>query len=302
MNRAEQVAAMDVPELAAIRDDIRTVSAATLLAAPHAAAATLNEILPLLASPDSGLKLRRDDATALPIALTDDVTRYPLRGDAPLLLPVRLHEYFTDRLMVPLAFNHDAFLQYFLLASIKQSGEINASADNVHYQRHLFRLHEFCRNAKGLVLDVGCDDPGLGAALLPPSVRYVGLDPFCQRTTPFRLIGVGEYLPFGDATLDGVLFNTSLDHILDWRRALAEAWRVLVPGGRLYLCTLLWTARADLVTDAVHFHHFRSADIFGAMADGFTIESAQRYGYKDDQHRHGLYLCARKGLASVVPI
>jgi SAM-dependent methyltransferase len=299
MSRSGQaVARLDVLELAAIRDDPRTVSAVTLLAAPHAMAVTLDEILPLLASPDSGLKLRRDDATAL----TDGTARYPLRGDAPLLLPVRLHEYFTDRLAVPLAFNHDAFLQYSLLASIKQSGEINAAADNVHYQRHLFRLHEFCRDATGLMLDVGCDDPALGAALLPPGARYVGLDPFCQRPTPFRLIGVGEYLPFGDATLDGVLFNTSLDHILDWRRALDEAWRVLVPGGRLYLCTLLWTERADLVTDAVHFHHFRPADIFGAMTDRFTITSAQRYGYKDDQHRHGLYLCARKESASIVPI
>lgn len=299
MNHAGQATAwVDAPELTAIRADPRTVSAVTLLAKPHASAVTLDEILPLLASPDSGRQLRREDATNL----TDGRARYPLRGDAPLLLPQRLHAYFTDRLVVPLAYNHDAFLQYFLLASIKQSGEINAPADNVHYQRHLFRLHEFCRDATGLVLDVGCDDPQLGAAILPPGARYVGLDPFCQRTSPFRLIGVGEYLPFGDATLDGVLFNTSLDHILDWRRALTEARRVLVPGGRLYLCTLLWTERADLVTDAVHFHHFRPADIFGAVAAGFMIESVQRYGYKDDQHRHGLYLCARKGLASVSPI
>ncbi|MGB4101374.1 MAG: class I SAM-dependent methyltransferase [Alphaproteobacteria bacterium] len=277
--------------------DARVVTAAELLAAPHAAAATLDDVLPLLVAPDSGVALRRSEDMA---ALTDGTRSYPLRGDLPVLLPAQLHDYFTDRLAVPLAYNHDAFLQYFLLASIKQSGEINAAPDNVHYQRHLFRWRELCRDASGLVLDIGCDDPQLGAGLLSTRARYVGLDPFCQRPAPFRLIGVGEYVPFADATLDGVLLNTSLDHILDWRRALSEAWRVLVPGGRLYLSTLLWTDRADLVTDAVHFHHFRDYEIFSAL-DSFTVEVARRYSYKGDCHRHGLYLCARKEPALGVP-
>ncbi len=278
-------------------DDSRIVTSAQLLAQPHAVAATLEDLLPLLRAPDSGLPLRRAADMA---ALTDGVGIYPMRGDTPLLLPVRLHDYFTDRLKVSAAENHDAFLQYFLLASIKQAGDINAAPDNIHYQRHLFRLRELCRTASGLMLDIGCDDPELGVGLLPPTVRYVGLDPFCRAAAAFRLIGVGEYLPFGDATLDGVLVNTSLDHILDWRRALDEAWRVLMPGGRMFLSTLIWTDRADLITDTVHFHHFRAYEIFGALA-GFVIESQKRYTYKADRHRYGLYLCARKGPASDMP-
>lgn len=269
--------------------ETRTVTPADLAVRPHAQPASLDELLPLLASPDSGRPL----AVAASSALTDGEHEYPRRGEALLLLPARLHAYFTDRLVVPPSAADDAFMQYFLLASIKQSGEINAAPDNVHYQRHLFRLQEFCKNASGLVLDVGCDDAELGASLLPPAARYAGIDPFCMRTAPFRLIGVGEYLPFQDGTVDGVLFNTSLDHILDWRRALEEAHRVLKPGGMLYLCTIIWTARADLMTDTVHFHHFRDYEILGAL-DRFTIEATRRYDYKGDNHRHGLYLSARK--------
>ena len=276
------------PELAA---DTRQASAGELAAAPHATALGIGEILPLLISPDSGRALAQERGGK---ALSDGENLYPQRGEPYLLLPGRLQQYFTDRLKVPLAeYADDAFMQYFLLASIKQSGEINAAADDVHYERHLHRLRALLAGAEGLVLDVGCDDPEIGASLLPPAVRYVGLDPFCSRETPFRLIGVGEYLPLKDASLDGVLFNTSLDHILDWRRALDEARRVLVPGGRLYLCTLAWTERAGLLADSVHFHHFREYEIFGAL-EGMGIEEVRRYDYKGNDHRHGLYLAARK--------
>lgn len=46
-----------------------------------------------------------------------------------------------------------------------------------------------------------------------------------------------------DASFDAVLFVESLAHMHDKRRALAEAYRVLRPGGRLVACT--WLAAAD---------------------------------------------------------
>ncbi|MFZ4541508.1 MAG: class I SAM-dependent methyltransferase [Rickettsiales bacterium] len=271
-----------------VLEDTRTVSVAELTSAPHSKSLTLTETLTLLASPDSAKSLTLNHA-----GLSDGTHTYPLRGEAPLLLPARLHSAFTDRLSVPYALDYDAFMQYFLLASIKQSGEINASPTNAHYQRHLYRLRALCANARGTVLDIGCDDSAIGASLLPPAACYLGLDPFCTREQPFRLIGVGEYLPVAANSLDNALFNTSLDHILDWRRGLAEAHRVLKPGGSLYLCTLIWTHNADLMGDAVHFHHFRESEILAAF-EGMTIEETTRYDYKGDPHRYGLYLHATK--------
>jgi SAM-dependent methyltransferase len=281
---------MNRPPRPALRTETRTVSVAELVAAPHARPLSIVEALPLLMSPDSGKALSLKEP---PDGVTDGTHHYPMRGAAPLLLPVRLHESFTDRLSVPYRLDYDAFMQYFLLASIKQSGEINAAPANLHFQRHLFRLKRFCQSLAGLVLDVGCDDPVIGTALLPPVTRYIGLDPFCLRQEPFRLIGVGEYLPLQEATVDAVLFNTSLDHILDWRRALDEAWRVLKPGGTLILSTIVWTDRADLLADAVHFHHFREFELLAAL-EGMTILATERYDYKGDAHRYGLYLSARK--------
>jgi hypothetical protein len=271
--------------------DTQEVTTAELAMRPHATRMTLDDVAPMLASPDSKKGLAFLPGYRI---LSDGIHTYPDREDVQILLPARLQEYFSTRLEVPLGhYEKDSFLQYFLLSTIKQFGVINAPSDDTHYQRHLHRTQLFLQDAKGVILDVGCDDPRIGASILPASARYIGLDPFCMRTTPFRLIGVGEYLPFKDNSLDGVLFNTSLDHILDWRRAIEEAHRVLAPRGMLYLSTIAWTDRAGLITDSVHFHHFRDYELFGAL-EGFKKVSEQRYDYKGDDHRHGLYLSAQK--------
>ncbi len=256
---------------------------------------SMEEVVPLLVSPDSGLALTFD---VLREQLIDAKgAQYPVRDGLPLLIPKGLQRFYTDHLEMPPEAVTDAFYQYYFLSAVKQSGvvgAINAPASDIHYQRHLFRMKDCLNTAHGLVLDVGCDDPEIGAGLLPSGLLYVGLDPFCQRAEPFRVVGFGEQLPFADSSFDGVMFNTSLDHILDWRRAVEEAWRVLVPGGQLFISTLVWTSNADLVTDSVHFHHFRDYEILGALQDGWEIERKIRYGYKGNTHRHGLYLSARK--------
>ena len=280
-----------------IRDE-RMLSVDEARAAPHSCRLALSEIVELLASPDSGLPLRLDLATSC--LLDETACRYPCRGPLPILIPERLQPFFAEGLDVPVDAAQDAFLQYFLLSSIKQSGHAgpaNAPSGDVHYQRHLFRMRRFLRKARGLVLDVGCDDPLVGSALLPPESSYLGLDPFCHRSDPFRVVGFAEYLPFSDARFDAVLFNTSLDHVLDWRRAIEEALRVLKPGGDLHICTLVWHSAAGLINDAVHFHHFREYEILGAL-HGLEVTQALHYDYKGDGHRHGLYLSVKKPMCS----
>lgn len=285
----------DVPVLL----EERAISPLAILAGTGAAMMSMADLKPILMSPDSNAALTFDELGRNLVGA--DGQRYPLRGNLPLLIPSRLQAYYTDHLHMPYEAVTDSFLQYYFLSAVKQSGvvnAINAPAEDLHYQRHLFRMKEFLRTAHGQVLDVGCDDPRIGAGLLPSGARYVGLDPFCRRSEPFRVIGFGEQLPFSDASFDCVVFNTSLDHILDWRRAISEAKRVLVPGGRMYIATLIWTDRADLVTDAVHFHHFRDYELFGAL-EGMEFESERRYSYKGDSHRHGLYLSACKAELSI---
>ena len=48
-----------------------------------------------------------------------------------------------------------------------------------------------------------------------------------------------EELPIEDGAVDLVFFSQSLHHALHPERAIQEAWRILVPGGRIVVLDLL---------------------------------------------------------------
>jgi ubiquinone/menaquinone biosynthesis C-methylase UbiE len=104
------------------------------------------------------------------------------------------------------------------------------------------------------LLDLGC---GLGGTLRAAAAagcgRLVGLEPDPDALTLCRellghlgiqatlVAGRGEELPFASDTFDLVTNLTILEHVQDPERVLAEALRVLRPGGVLY--TLVPNAR-----------------------------------------------------------
>ena len=242
----------------------------------------------LLISPDTGeeLFLSVDGSS-----LTDGNNSYEIKHNCPLLYPGGIREILLDASypepLTPLQ-------QYVLLGKIKQSGEINAPFDSIPARKHQYRLHRFCEQLNGLVLDIGSDRPSHSMLFLPHNCEYLGLDPFAANGE-FRIIGLGEILPLQAASVDSVLFNTSLDHILDYHTAIDEAFRVLKPGGTLVIATYAWLERATLLTDSVHFHHFRESEIFGALQTFFAVKKVCRYeDPKHDSHRYGLYVMATK--------
>lgn len=249
----------------------------------------LDDILDILAAPVSGKNVVRD-ARATP-----DGHELAFHHGRPLLFPDFVNQRIVgDEVRIGLADASDAALQYIYLNLVKNSGgEHNTPLSDLWYRRHLYRSQVLVRSAKGLVLDVGCDNPALSRKLFPAGVRYFGIDPGLGARSEPCLVGMAEFLPVRSETLDGVAFLTSLDHVLDYHAALDEAYRVLKPGGQLFLGTLIWTHRAELIRDNIHFHHFRQHEIEGALA-AFRIDSLTRYAWKGDDHRFGVYLVATK--------
>lgn len=245
-----------------------------------------------ISSPDTGNSLMMDKERKI---FFNESETFPIFDKLPILFPKKCHAFLTENtLEFPLKIYEDPFLQYMLLGYIKQKSDINnLPANDLWAQRHYHRAKVFMQDMTGNVLDVGCDNIKVSQKIFPASVEYLGLDVGYTNKTDFRIIGMGEFLPFKNSSFDNVTFMTSLDHIFDYHRAINEAFRVLKPGGTLYIAALVWQDNADLHHDLVHFHHFREFEILGAL-QSFELKNIERYNWKQASHRHAIYISAKK--------
>jgi SAM-dependent methyltransferase len=112
-----------------------------------------------------------------------------------------------------------------------------------------------------------CVDPS-------PAMVKAGLDHVAQLRLPqvTYVLAPGETLPFQDRSADSVLFLQSLQYVTDPAQAIAEAIRILVPGGRLLILTLL-------------AHDCVEADAFGHRHRGFAMPDLKRWAKRMSAHK-----------------
>ncbi|MFF7643876.1 methyltransferase domain-containing protein [Streptomyces canus] len=146
------------------------------------------------------------------------------------------------------------------------------------------------------VVDVGCGAGRAVAELTEEGVKAVGVDPdkrmiaVARERWPnaeFRVAGAYE-LPFADATMDGCRADKVFHELGDPELALAEARRILVPGGRIVLAGQDWDtfvidsdhpaltraivhARADLVPGPRAARRYRNL-LLAAGFEEVTVE------------------------------
>ncbi|MFI5926181.1 methyltransferase domain-containing protein [Micromonospora sp. NPDC051543] len=109
------------------------------------------------------------------------------------------------------------------------------------------------RSSGAVLVDLGCGAGLLAPHLVGKGYRHVGVD--LTRSALVQAAGHGVRVVQGDATAvplpdgcaDVVSAGELLEHVPDWPRAVAEACRLLRPGGLLVLDTLNDTALARLV-------------------------------------------------------
>ncbi len=116
--------------------------------------------------------------------------------------------------------------------------------DNYVFQRHLYAYKWAATLVSGNLLEVGCGN-GYGLSELKPGVRnYVGIDKsraaksvFQRQGADFFTIKAPNLKNIPSNIFDTVVSFQVIEHINNDSRFLEEIYRVLKPGGKLYLTT-----------------------------------------------------------------
>jgi 2-polyprenyl-6-hydroxyphenyl methylase / 3-demethylubiquinone-9 3-methyltransferase len=110
------------------------------------------------------------------------------------------------------------------------------------------------------VLDLGCAGGFMAEEMAARGARVTGIDPAAQAVEAARHhsnkmglkirydVGVGEALPYADASFDAVVCVDVLEHVADLNRVLAEVARILRPGGLFMFDTINRNPIARLAT------------------------------------------------------
>jgi SAM-dependent methyltransferase len=156
--------------------------------------------------------------------------RFPVVGDAPVLLNearslFKLTDFTEGR---ETTYRKSSPLKRTLKRLIP-SISVNLKAE-ANFQAFFTEL--CAANARPRVLVIGGAVAGEGFHNAPPAVELIETDvAFGPRTA---LICDAHDLPFKSASLDGVVAQAVLEHVLDPAQCVAEIHRVLRPGGLVY--------------------------------------------------------------------
>jgi ArsR family transcriptional regulator len=106
-----------------------------------------------------------------------------------------------------------------------------------------------------------------------------------------------EELPLPDASHDVVVFSQALHHVDQPRRALREARRILVPGGRLLVLDLLAHGE-EWVRDNLHHVHlgFTEAELEGQIVQAGFFDVQVTRAARDPEPPHFMTLLATASL------
>jgi len=195
------------------------------------------------------------------------------------------------------------------------------SYDSEHgrlYHSHICEHLMTCIPKGAQLLDLGCGTGLFTSYYIRAGGRAVGLDISRGMLSKARdscrqgeyIAGTAEVLPFRDSGFDVVSSMLAFSYIRDPRAMLAEAWRVLRPGGHIAICTLsrnllttavpviyhVWETRGVRKVGVGKFdeHYYREREITGLLSDaGFCSIHTKRCSFAHHSLTDPLFALAK---------
>ncbi|UTA66251.1 bifunctional 2-polyprenyl-6-hydroxyphenol methylase/3-demethylubiquinol 3-O-methyltransferase UbiG [Emticicia sp. 21SJ11W-3] len=150
-------------------------------------------------------------------------------------------------------------------------------SDNPVHQRLYFPYTEAAKIIHGNVLELGCGWGRGVETLIEKCDHYTGLDknePLIEQLQAahprhtFRTADLPHLSAFKDSTFDFVVTFQVIEHIQDDHQFLAEAARVLKPGGKILLTTV--NRPYSLSRNPWHIREYDTAELRGLMQKYFS--------------------------------
>ncbi len=153
-----------------------------------------------------------------------------------------------------------------------------AGGFNPTFQRHV-AAYRLCApllpvgNPPTRVLDLGCGAGHSFSELAPRESVGVDLDAAALAGQPRETVAADmRALPFAGGSFASVLAVQSIEHVGDPERVVAEARRVLEPGGTAVWVTpnRLTFGRPDEIIDPYHWVEYDAAQLYALLAPAFA--------------------------------
>ena len=113
-----------------------------------------------------------------------------------------------------------------------------------------WQIRKFLKTQKGSLLDVGCGDSPYRHLINETRCKYTGIDISDAEKFDYQKSDIvhfdGRNIPFEDDCFDSILCTEVLEHVQDYQCLIDEMFRVLKPGGQVFV-SIPWSARTHYI-------------------------------------------------------